>query len=73
MHASYHVAAGVVPKSRSVRVRARRQDRPAGDLVAKSRFRGKPLGFLIHVESQAKEGLASPIRWLTTRDGLWYK
>ena len=30
-------------------------ERHEADLVAKARFRGKPLGFLIHVEAQARQ------------------
>ena len=35
------------------------------DLVAKARFRGKPLGFLIHVEAQARQQDVFPQRMFT--------
>ena len=35
------------------------------DLVAKARFRGRPLGFLIHVEAQARKQNIFPQRMFT--------
>ncbi len=35
------------------------------DLVAKARFRGKPLGFLIHIEAQARQQAVFPQRMFT--------
>ena len=35
------------------------------DLVAKARFRGQPLGFLIHVEAQARKQTVFPQRMFT--------
>jgi hypothetical protein len=42
-----------------------RGDRHEVDLVAKARFRGQPLGFLIHVEAQARQQAVFPQRMFT--------